>query len=106
VANDIVPLVAIVSVFVFAPMAIAIARLIWKRATATSAPRVSGATDHGTQQRLDQLQQAVDSIAIEVERISEGQRFVTKLMSDRSIGAGVAEPVRATKKAALPNERG
>lgn len=30
-----------------------------------------------------QLQAAVDAIAIEVERVSEGQRFVTNLLSDR-----------------------
>jgi hypothetical protein len=31
---------------------------------------------------LGQLQQAVDAIAIEVERLSEGQRFTTKLFAD------------------------
>lgn len=103
VAQDFVPIVAILSVFVLAPIAIAISRLIWKRAT--SAPRVSAATDQATQQRLEQLQQAVDAIAIEVERISEGQRFVTKIMSDRSIGAGAAEPVRTPNKSAIPSER-
>jgi hypothetical protein len=40
-----------------------------------------------------------------VERISEGQRFVTKIMSDRSIGAGAAEPVRNANKAAMPSSR-
>ena len=32
--------------------------------------------------RLGQLQQAVDTIAIEVERLSEGQRFTTKLLAE------------------------
>ena len=31
---------------------------------------------------LGQLQRAVDAIAIEVERLSEGQRFTTKLLTD------------------------
>jgi hypothetical protein len=31
---------------------------------------------------LGQLQQAVDAMAIEVERLSEGQRFTTKLFAD------------------------
>ena len=35
-------------------------------------------------QRLERIEQAVDAIAIEVERISEGQRFTTKLLSDRA----------------------
>jgi hypothetical protein len=30
---------------------------------------------------MDQLQNAVDAIALEVERISEGQRFVTKVLN-------------------------
>jgi hypothetical protein len=35
-------------------------------------------------QRLERIEQAVDAIAIEVERISEGQRFTTKLLSERA----------------------
>jgi hypothetical protein len=34
--------------------------------------------------RLERMEQAIDSIAIEVERISEGQRFTTKLLSERT----------------------
>ncbi|HEV7991264.1 MAG TPA: hypothetical protein VGP25_05520 [Gemmatimonadaceae bacterium] len=33
--------------------------------------------------RLERMEQAIDSIAVEVERISEGQRFTTKLLSER-----------------------
>ena len=33
--------------------------------------------------RMERMEQALDSIAIEVERISEGQRFTTKLLSER-----------------------
>jgi len=33
---------------------------------------------------LGQLQQAVDAIAIEVERLSEGQRFTTRLLSEQA----------------------
>ena len=35
---------------------------------------------------LGQLQQAVDAIAIEVERLSEGQRFTTKLLAESETG--------------------
>jgi hypothetical protein len=42
-------------------------------------PEVPGATE----ERLARIEQAVDSIAIEVERISEGQRFTTKLLAER-----------------------
>jgi hypothetical protein len=34
--------------------------------------------------RLARLEQAVDATAVEVERISEGQRFTTKLLAERS----------------------
>lgn len=107
VSNEIVPIVAIVSVFVFAPFALAIARFIWKRASPSPRPALA---DQATNQRLEQLQQAVDTIAVEVERISEGQRFVTKLLSERerqALGVGAAEPVHTAKKSAsVPSERG
>jgi len=33
--------------------------------------------------RLERMELAIDSIAVEVERISEGQRFTTKPLSER-----------------------
>jgi len=38
----------------------------------------------GVQERFDQLQQSVDAIAVEVERIAEAQRFSAKLLAERS----------------------
>ena len=32
--------------------------------------------------RLARMEQAIDSIAVEMERIGEGQRFLTKVLSD------------------------
>ena len=34
--------------------------------------------------RLERIEQGIDSMAIEVERISEGQRFTTKMLGERS----------------------
>jgi len=44
--------------------------------------------------RLERMEQALDSIAIEVERISEGQRFTTKLLAERNTPAasGLSKP--------------
>jgi hypothetical protein len=42
--------------------------------------------------RLERMEQSIDSIAVEVERISEGQRFTTKLLSDRTGTALSASP--------------
>lgn len=106
IAKDIIPLVAIIAVFVLAPFSIALSRFIWRRSSPSAR---QPAADAQTTQRLEQLQQSVDTIAIEVERISEGQRFVTKVLTDRGmLGAGAAEPVRAnaSMKSAVPSERG
>ena len=46
--------------------------------------------------RLARIEAAVDSIAIEVERISENQRFLTKLQTQRPtpLVSGSSEPPR------------
>ena len=59
------------------PIARAYARQLDGRGSAPSLPRDMTA-------RLERMEAAIDSIAVEVERISEGQRFTTKLLSERS----------------------
>lgn len=83
--DNTVGVIAIISVFGVFPFAIAYARLIWKRASdpQSRAPH----SDADTQQRLLHIQQSIDSIAIEVERLSEGQRFVTKVLAQRDPAA-------------------
>jgi hypothetical protein len=103
IARDLVPLAGIFSVFVLFPLTLALVRLIWRRGSAPSRPAIA---DAATNERLQQIQQSIDAVAVEVERISENQRFVTKMMGDRAIGAGGAEPVRAPLKSAVPAERG
>lgn len=50
--------------------------------------------------RLERMEQALDSISIEVERISEGQRFTTKLLAERNTGvrAGVSDGQTSTER--------
>ena len=36
-----------------------------------------------TAMRIERMERALEAVAIEVERISEGQRFLTKLFADR-----------------------
>lgn len=67
------------TIFVLGPMAIAMARSIWKRA---SGPKQNVQLDKENHDRLQRLESAVDAIAIEMERVSEGQRFVTKLLAE------------------------
>jgi len=44
----------------------------------------NGADSSLTDARLARIEQSVDAIALEVERISEGQRFTTKLLSENA----------------------
>jgi hypothetical protein len=77
---------------VFFPLSIAFARRIWRRSSAavTAVPREIG-------ERLLRMEQAVEATAEEVERIGEGQRFLTRLFTEgesaRAIGAGAAQPI-------------
>lgn len=97
------------TIFVLFPLAIALARTIWKRGSRPAPSPVSTETA----QRMERLEQAVDAIAIEVERISEGQRFVTRLLTEGSapalgVGQRQAEPVRLPDRdeARVARERG
>jgi hypothetical protein len=95
------------TVFVLFPLAIALARNIWRRGSRhVPAP----AESPESAQRMERLEQAVDAIAIEVERISEGQRFVTRLLTEGAapslmVGQGAAEPVRMAEREPLRASR-
>jgi hypothetical protein len=79
-------------VIVLLPLSIAWARRIWRRSAAavTSFPREIG-------ERLLRMEQALEATSVEVERIGEGQRFLTRLFTEgeasRAIGAGAAQPI-------------
>jgi hypothetical protein len=69
----------------------------WRRARS----RFSGGAPNDA--RLDQLQNAVDAIAVEVERISEGQRYVAKMLNEGTQpGAGV---IGGEQEEAIPVRR-
>jgi hypothetical protein len=77
-------------VVVFLPLSIAFARRIWKKSATAVA-----AFPQELVERLNRLDHSVDSIAIEVERIGEGQRFVTRVLTEtgRALGTGAAQPI-------------
>src|SRR5262249_28306457 len=75
--NLAVPAVSMLAMVLALPISIPWAKRIVRR-TPRPTPVPSDVTV-----RLDRIEQAVDTIAIEVERISEGQRFVTRLMAER-----------------------
>jgi hypothetical protein len=80
------------TIFVLFPLAIAYARILWRRSLhpppAAASPDITN--------RLERMEQGIEVIALEVERISEGQRFVSQLMND-NVKRAAPEPVR------LPN---
>ena len=81
---------------IVAPSVIAIVFIIASAAVADSwfgkrAKRLApqdAAAQARIEERLNQLTTAVDAIAVEVERISEGQRFTTRLLAERDRGVG------------------
>jgi hypothetical protein len=87
-------------VIVLLPLSVARARRIWRRSAAvvTSFPRELA-------DRLQRLEQATEATSLEVERIGEGQRFLTRLFTEgegaRILGAGAAQPVETRQ----PNTR-
>lgn len=86
---------AIFMFVVLLPLSIGYARRLWRRgAVAVSA------LPQELMDRLTRLDHAVDSIAVEVERIGEGQRFVTRVLGERAM-----EPVGLPHRASEPVER-
>ena len=90
IPGELIPIVLFIMMGITAigyPIARAIARKMDREALPPNIPlELTG--------RLERMEQAIDSIAVEVERISEGQRFTTKLLSERPQGAPQQLPPR------------
>ena len=98
-----IPTEAIVLPIVFGiPGAVIYARMLFKHKEKMAALHAERRPeDIATQQRLERIEQTVDAIAIEMERMGEGQRFVTKLLAERA-PSGPPPSARALGK---PGER-
>lgn len=84
------------------PFAIAFARRVWRRSARTTVmlpPEVAT--------RMQSMEEAIESVAVEVERIGEGQRFMTQALSEntRGLGAGAAQPVPVRARELSPAEQ-
>jgi hypothetical protein len=70
------------------PMLIVLVRMVLrhkeKMAAQDTLPRTSVA---GIETRLARLEDAIDGIALEMERLGEGQRFTAKLLAERGNGS-------------------
>ena len=49
---------------------------------------------HRIEERLASIEQSMQAMAIEVERLGEGQRFTTKLLTERAAQSLLAPPQR------------
>lgn len=113
------PIGAVVFMAMLVPISMA-----WARRIGRSNPRPVGLSREATE-RLERMEQAIDAVAIEVERISEGQRFVTKILAERprksdpqkpaeqssspapqvrALGAGPAEMLEIPEREATPEQ--
>jgi hypothetical protein len=79
-------------IFIGAPLAFAMARIAIRRAAHPPAPQIP----RDVVDRMERMEQGIDAISLEVERIGEGQRFVTQLMSDRASRVALPEGVQKT----------
>lgn len=68
------------------PLIVARARRLWRSANVISAvpPEMT--------EKIASMERGIDAIAVEVERIGEGQRFVTQLLAERADAAPIALP--------------
>ena len=84
------------SFFVLLPLAIVFVRRMWVRTRRGAVPVVNAEQDA----RMERLEQAVDAIAIEIERVGESQRFQAKVLAEANLMPSVgsagrsAEPLR------------
>lgn len=95
------------TVFVLAPVALAFARRLWKRGMNAVAAIPADLGD-----RLRGIEQAVEAMATEVERIGEGQRFMSRLFTERqhpaeprALGEGAAQPIDVAQRAKVAEQR-
>jgi hypothetical protein len=78
VPDQVWPLAGLFIVVALLPLSIALARRVWRQST----PAVqSMPTDIA--ERLGRMEVAIEATAVEVERIGEGQRYLTRLLGDR-----------------------
>lgn len=92
-------LMGMIIVFGIFPIAIAYSRRIWRRSAKVITTIPQELTD-----RLMRVEQTVESTAVEIERIGEGQRFMTRVMTEGTPMHTL--PASAAKPEALPARPG
>ena len=62
---------------VFLPISLAFARRIWRRSA-----KIVTAIPKELMERMERVEQTVEATAVEIERIGEGQRFMTRIFTE------------------------
>jgi len=99
--QEVYVLSGMIIILVLLPLSIAYARRIWKRGAAVVAAFPKEITE-----RLARLEQSADATALEVERIGEGQRFLTRILTEGSNAHALkAAPAEPAERKQLPGGR-
>lgn len=85
IPGELIPITALLMVPITA-IGVPIARAIARKVDRDSAHPVASSD---VTARLERMEQAIDAIAVEMERVSEGQRFTTKLLAERARDAAL-----------------
>jgi hypothetical protein len=80
-------------VIVLFPLSVAFARRIWRKSAVAVTTFPKELTD-----RLFRLEQTVESSAVEIERIGEGQRFLTRLFTEGAGAPALRAPAETAKR--------
>lgn len=74
----------------------------WERRFLNVSGALRGGEAYEGAARMERVEQAVDAIAVELERVGEGQRFVTKLLADRTARGSSHSPQPDSVPASRP----
>lgn len=77
--EEIVAIIGILSTFIGFPMVI-VSYLKWKHQSKSSGIPLEASAR--IEARIERIEQAIDTIALETERVAEGQRWLTKVLAE------------------------
>ena len=82
----VIPIAGMIMVIIIV-LGVPIIRVLTRRLEGRAAPTLP----HDVSVRLERIEQAMDSMSLEIERMAEGQRFTTRLLAER-MGVEAAVP--------------
>jgi hypothetical protein len=77
---------------------------MWRRRRRAGQTSPNNTPVFGTE-RIDRMENAIDSIAVEIERVAENQRFMTRLMTETQLADTLAAVRGSTEAARIAAEK-